>query len=316
MSLLVSAPRSAEAVGAAHSAPASHRVILLLQAIGTAGFVAALAYLGVRITGQWKSVSSTRIESGGWFVLSMAIYAISHLSTPLAWPYALRVVGGTIAVKEALKIGLVAQVGKYLPGNVAHFVGRAALGKSVGVKLQASAISTAVEIACALLAVTLLAPGILAGAALGARERSALWAIILVSTFVVAAVIFLRARWRVDMTAAVRNFLSASLCLAVSLFLSGSSAYALLISIGAEPPHLLHVTGGFALAWVTGFLTPGAPGGLGVRETVFVALLGPEVGASAALGGAILHRLVTAAVDAAAGVTGYAWLASGARSKM
>jgi len=39
---------------------------------------------------------------------------------------------------------------------------------------------------------------------------------------------------------------------------------------------------GFSLAWVLGFVTPGAPGGVGVREAVFVVLVAPAVGSARA----------------------------------
>jgi hypothetical protein len=57
------------------------------------------------------------------------------------------------------------------------------------------------------------------------------------------------------------------------------------------------VLGVFSLSWIAGFLAPGAPGGLGVRETVIVLMLGSAVGEGPALGAALLLRMVTAAGD-------------------
>jgi uncharacterized membrane protein YbhN (UPF0104 family) len=54
---------------------------------------------------------------------------------------------------------------------------------------------------------------------------------------------------------------------------------------------------GFSLAWVVGFVVPGAPGGIGVREAVFVSLFAPTLGAGIAANLAIALRLITTLSD-------------------
>ena len=66
---------------------------------------------------------------------------------------------------------------------------------------------------------------------------------------------------------------------------------------GAEESRFWTLTGIFALAWVAGFLTPGAPGGLGVREAILVAALDPIYGGAPALAVTVCLRLVTTAGD-------------------
>lgn len=62
----------------------------------------------------------------------------------------------------------------------------------------------------------------------------------------------------------------------------------------------------FSVASLAGFLTPFAPSGAGVRETVIVALLGGELGATEALTVAVVARATAVAVDGAL-LAGY-WL--------
>jgi hypothetical protein len=52
-----------------------------------------------------------------------------------------------------------------------------------------------------------------------------------------------------------------------------------------------------ALSWIVGFVVIGVPGGIGVRESVFVALMTGPIGATLALSVAVAGRLVTIAVD-------------------
>jgi glycosyltransferase 2 family protein len=59
------------------------------------------------------------------------------------------------------------------------------------------------------------------------------------------------------------------------------------------------LTGAYALAWMVGFLLPGAPGGLGVRESAFLMLIAPAWPADVAFGIAMLARVANVAADAA-----------------
>ena len=51
--------------------------------------------------------------------------------------------------------------------------------------------------------------------------------------------------------------------------------------------------GWLALAWLLGYVMPGAPAGVGVRETVLVIGLGPALGEADALVLALAYRFVT-----------------------
>ena len=67
---------------------------------------------------------------------------------------------------------------------------------------------------------------------------------------------------------------------------------------GAAPLSLSVVV--FAVAWVAGLITPGAPGGLGVRESIITLGLGGVIGEPAALTAALMHRAVSVTGDAIA----------------
>lgn len=75
---------------------------------------------------------------------------------------------------------------------------------------------------------------------------------------------------------------------------------------GIDTGNLLIFTLLFATAWVAGYVLPGAPGGLGVREAIVVALLTPVVGAGAAIGLSLTMRLATVSGDGLAFLLGWA----------
>jgi uncharacterized membrane protein YbhN (UPF0104 family) len=71
------------------------------------------------------------------------------------------------------------------------------------------------------------------------------------------------------------------------------------------------VAGSMALAWMLGFLTPGAPGGLGVRDAILVAMLTGVSNPAAAVAIAVSFRGVTTLGDVAGllvGLAGTKWL--------
>ena len=64
-----------------------------------------------------------------------------------------------------------------------------------------------------------------------------------------------------------------------------------------ETANLLFHTGLFSLAWLVGFVTPGAPAGLGIRDAILVTGLSAVYGAGIAIGLTILLRIITIAGD-------------------
>ncbi|HEX9775474.1 MAG TPA: hypothetical protein VGB83_07830 [Actinomycetota bacterium] len=81
-----------------------------------------------------------------------------------------------------------------------------------------------------------------------------------------------------------------------TLVASGAGFAALATAVGATES-FLGATAAFALAWAAGFLALPFPAGIGVREAVLTALVGP---AAPVLAAAIAHRLVTIAAEAIA----------------
>jgi hypothetical protein len=61
--------------------------------------------------------------------------------------------------------------------------------------------------------------------------------------------------------------------------------------------HVSLLTGTFAIAWVAGFLAPGAPAGLGVREVILLKILDHFYGTGVAAGITISLRVITLIAD-------------------
>ena len=70
-----------------------------------------------------------------------------------------------------------------------------------------------------------------------------------------------------------------------------------LLAVATPASDVVLLTGAFALAWVVGFVTPGAPAGLGVREGVMLAMLQLKMAHTDALLIVMGLRLATTAGD-------------------
>ena len=90
--------------------------------------------------------------------------------------------------------------------------------------------------------------------------------------------------------------LSFALCL---MFLFGLSFAAVLALLGQSMTLSLVLTtvGLYLLGWLAGFLTPGAPSGLGIREAVLLMLMPGVIDQSILLSALLIHRISTVSGD-------------------
>jgi len=91
--------------------------------------------------------------------------------------------------------------------------------------------------------------------------------------------------------------IATSLYLPVWLVLGGSFWLCGRGLLGVPEHDLAFYVGAFAIAWLAGLVAIYAPGGLGVREAVLVALLSSRIGAANALVLAAASRLIFVLVD-------------------
>ena len=171
-------------------------------------------------------------------VLASLATVASVVSTGWAWHHLLE--EDALPTRDLVSILGRTQIAKYLPGNVGHHLTRSALAIECGIPLRAVARTLTME--AVLLAGTGIGVGLL-------------------------ALPVLRPAWRRAVLADSINFL-----------LLGSALAVLAFAVADPPLTILPLAiGAFAVSWVAGFLVPGAPAGLGVREAVLVAFLSPAV---------------------------------------
>lgn len=283
--------------------------------LGILALVVSLGYLGVVAVRHAASFPRVTWTSGVVAALAGAtgLYLAMILAGSLAWFLLLRSSRPDTSLVAVLTVCGLAQPGKYLPGNVGQYLGRALLARQQGVPLQDSALTIVFETAG--LIVTAAAWAVVAGS-------SDFWKITPLAIAAVAApflLVQILERWfpemlrrRLGVTRLPRPSiaaLGACLMLYSASFACGGLACGLLahnlFGAGSDGSWAL-VVPAFALSWVAGFVTPGAPGGLGVREALLVAGTTPFYGPGTALSTALAFRLVTVLGDGLAFLGGAA----------
>jgi uncharacterized membrane protein YbhN (UPF0104 family) len=239
-------------------------------------------------------------------LLSLLLGLAAMTSIGALWTWMLRTRGHEAPARRAMSWYFVGQLGKYVPGGIWPIVGRAELavrgGVDRGAAYRATGLSLVTTYSAAVVAVaagSLLSwsrpvIGFLALAALAAGT------FVLGSRAVTRRVSSVAARvtgrelslpGRTDFVRLTAVHVPAWVLMSLSTSVTASAFGARIGTV-----EMLFVT---SASWLVGFLVPGVPGGIGVRESVFTALAGATVGAPLAVSLALVSRVVFICVDLA-----------------
>ena len=219
--------------------------------------------------------------------------------------------------KRGVKAYVKANIGKYLPGNVMHYVERNLFAADLGISQSRIAIGSVLEIISLVLSAVILAVVMsFRNFVLTLQELFVYNYIKIIfaaaCVIVIVAIIMLRKKAMALISEfGYRQFFK-TLALALVryiLVLAGLGVimvmlYAYMGSEALTASAVCTIISGYALAWVLGFLVPGAPGGIGIRELVVTLLLAPVIGEELILTISVIHRLITIIGDFAAYVIG------------
>lgn len=210
--------------------------------------------------------------------------------------------GGRAPLHAYLRVQWIAQIAKYAPGNVFHFVSRIAMARDVGTTERRLAELTLLEAVVTLVAGGLVCLLCLPFAAPALTQELLPRAPILERLIALGAglvplvLIALPAgeRWR--LRAVPPRTLGLAL-LAYGLCFVAHGIALLLVLPGADRAPWAPVLFASTVSWIAGFVVPGAPGGLGIRELVALALLAPLVEPGAIPFSLVALRLCSIAAD-------------------
>jgi uncharacterized membrane protein YbhN (UPF0104 family) len=242
-----------------------------------------------------------------------AVASVGLLALP--WRSSLRAVDADQPLGDVARWFAVGQVGKYVPGGIWHVVGQGELARRAGVPARLAygsvALSNVGIVACGAAFVAL---GGLAGWIEGTP-----WWVAAAGTAALVAIALPPVRRRAGSALNIGDTASLSLVAVLRVAAAALPAWTAIglttwlvagsFEIGLSPATAIAAA---SASWLAGILTLPAPGGLGVREAAFVALVGSQVGIPAATVVAVSARLVFVAADLICWVVGRLWLSAGA----
>lgn len=257
------------------------------------------------------------------FTGASAILLLAYFVSAAIWGRIVRELGGpSLPTADSIRMFMIANLGRYLPGKVWQIAGLAALAKGRGV--PAATAAGAAVIGQGIAVVAAAAVGL--GALLGAPDPYPRWGLIGVAVVVAFAAllavptVFRRivgvwfrltraeARPEVDGVHALRWLA----LYAVNWIMYALAFWVLVRSLGLGGAPI-PVASAFAAAYVLGYAMVFAPAGLGPREGFLILFLTPHLGATQSGVAAIVARVWTTLVEVVP--AGAFWLGHLARTR-
>lgn len=245
----------------------------------------------------------------GWVAVALLLALVTAVLAMLSWRAVSAGYGAALSVLDASVVYLVGQVGKYLPGGVWNVLASAELAgdrgvarrRTVGTMLVAVLVSAAV----AGMLTLLLLPG-LPGTPLAGhgwlRWLTPLGLVAIappVLNTLLATLLRLTRQEPVEERIGLGAVTRSTLWSLASWLAAGLSVHALALSMGAEhSATLLRLcVGGYAVAWLVGFVLVFLPAGVGAREGVLGLVLAAALGPGAVVVVVLLSRVLVTLAD-------------------
>lgn len=282
--------------------------------IGLLVGVVGILFVARNLVADWDSViANARAAESRYLVVAFLVAVLGMLIIALGWRQCLLALGGRVSIREALRQYYIGELGKYVPGGVWTVVGRGELARSSGLSRVSSYGATVVSIAIAYLAAIVTAGVTVLVFDTGGEDS---W-IALTPWLVPLALLSLHPR-------AIRLGLKAisklgrrpsgldlsSWATGIRLMVVhipawigiGIATWLVALSLDPTAPSLANILIAAVMSWVAGLLAVPVPGGIGVREAVFVAMATSLTSPGVAAAVAVTSRLLFILVDASSAV--------------
>ena len=245
-------------------------------------------------------------KSGAFIAASIIMACLCILSGSIVWRILLAQKGISLSVLRSFEIVAKSNVGKYIPGNIFHFVSRVSLAKNFAISPKHTILSMSVESFLAVCTGLLLG---FFGCVFKGNFDDLICLIInyryksfyILFYIILAVIIFYylfylcKSNQLLDYFVKLVNWYKIDIIICIIIFLFNFLIYGIILYFVSlniwNLPHSIpwyYFIDGFAFAWAVGFLVPGAPGGMGVREAIMVAIYSSEFG-----GGVIVCLIIT-----------------------
>ncbi len=247
------------------------------------------------------------------FILSF-IYSLCSIFYALAWKKLLFIFSGQeIPDKKVINLYLKSNIAKYLPGNVFHFAGRHILVKEDNISHTHLMLSNLSEIFLLVFtSVIIIAAGLVLRLIVIPEKIVSLislkyvfiaFAVFAIVSSAVLSVLIVKKQYRRIMTILkminlrnLREIFFTVVLYSTMFVITGSILFIIFYMLKPDNfsfNFIYQIIFVFTLSWVLGYIVPGAPGGVGIREAVIIIMLAPVSDPQTSALGALILRVVT-----------------------
>ncbi len=274
----------------------------------------ACLFLIMKLYEIGRQVNWDRIYNHKWaVVLVISGYTLMILCSPLSYKVLVKIItGAEIPFYEIRSLYCKTNLYKYLPGNVFQYVGRNQLAVEKNLGHTQIALATMLEILLTV-AVSVLTAVIFSKDALahwfGSNESLYLYVaagLVLIAVMLLIAVLFRDKFGKIwKRMGTLFSFQGA-----VGMLFAITWLFLMMVMNGVLFGSVMNMTGNalsrkerhtviglFALSFCIGYLTPGAPGGVGVRETMLLVFLGKTVDEAQTVAAVVIYRVISVLGD-------------------
>ncbi len=281
----------------------------LVNLIGIAIGAAGVAFVVSRIVRDREAIGDALSSADlGWLAVGGLFGLVAMAMIGANWLLILRHNGAAAPWRRGMAWFFVGQLGKYVPGGIWPIVGQAELASRGATARGAAYSSTAMSMVTTFLGAATVA--VVTG--LIAPTDSRLWVAALAALLALFGAAFASPAARTTVERLILRVTNRELRLAeprwfalvvarhlpVWLAFAGMNIFAV-VALGVDLDSSLTIELIFVtcVSWMAGFVVIGVPGGIGVRETVFISMTTASLGTDIAVSAAVLSRVVSIAVD-------------------
>lgn len=257
----------------------------ILQIIGnilTIGSIIGIFYLILKLDVEIKVLIT---KQNVLLMLGLGIFLSSVvLINSIAWRALLSMLTNkTVKLHEVVNIYARSNINKYLPGNIMHYATRNILGAQYDIDQKSILTATIFEIVFKILCAALIVFIFVRNELKIALEYLGINNIILYLFLFLAFIILIiyiyifSKRNNVSIKKNIKYVLIANSLYILAFIINAVVFITITITFNNRQMFLNEIllsSGIYILAWLIGYLTPGSPGGLGIRESLMILLLG------------------------------------------
>lgn len=261
-----------------------------------------------------QDISTYIVSNMKNILLSILVYSVAWVPISMAWVITARQCEINAKLSVLLNILYLSQAAKYLPGNIGQYIGRIYLAGRSGIKLKTTTLAMAVEIAAILIACAILTSAMFLLNLNVDTTLTVNWFYEWIIKYTGLVITFIALGLFIFITYSKKVFFKQKLLgfsLVTSLMIINISCFAvsnvIIVSNMLNEINftiILNIFSAVVVSWFAGFITPGSPAGIGIREIVLFALLSGVIAENSLILAAVIFRLVTIIGDLFAFIIG------------